>query len=186
MATAIQKVSAVFWVLPTAFNYLKGKKIDWVFLGFFALAGLVGAYFGVLIVVSIPQRILEVAIGVLILFLVLYTFFQKGLGLQEHAVSSRFRNFLAYPFAIILGFYETLFGSGNGILFSLVSFYTKGFDFVKALGYYFAIAFVWVVFASFLFISIGSRYARFKGNSFIKFMFLIVGGALGIKLILGV
>lgn len=206
MATAMQKVSAVFWVLPTGFNYLKGKKIDWIFLTLFAGIGLIGAYVGVLVIVSIPQRILEVAIGILILLLVFYTFFRKELGLHEKEITSRFRKLLAYPFALILGFYESVFGSGNGILFSLVSFYTRGTDFVKALGYYFIIAFAWVTFASILLFTkgyfdlglfipatigsvaggyIGSKYAQAKGNKFIKLMFLVVGGTLGIKLILG-
>ena len=103
---------------------------------------------------------------------------------------------MAYPFALVLGFYETLFGSGNGMLFALVSFYTRGFDFVRALGYYFTIAFAWVLFASiFLFTKgyfdlslfvpaiigsviggyVGSKYARLKGNRFIKLVFVFVG-----------
>ncbi len=91
-------------------------------------------------------------------------------------------------------------------MFAITTFHTKGFDFMDALGYYFSVAFPWVVFAAFLLIQkgffdinvaipivigsliggyIGSKYAKYKGNKFIKMMFVIIGGILGIKLLLG-
>lgn len=106
----------------------------------------------------------------------------------------------------MLGFYENAFGAGNALAFSLVTFYTKGFDFIDALGHYYAIAFTWCLFGTILFIKagfydlqimpiavigsvmggyIGSRYAKYKGNKFIKIAFVIIGGILGLKLLLG-
>ena len=70
----------------------------------------------------------------------------------------------------------------------------------------FAAAFPWVVFAAALLISkgyydvsvmipavigstiggyIGSKFARYKGNHFIKIMYVIFGGILGLKLVFG-
>lgn len=113
---------------------------------------------------------------------------------------------MAYPFALLLGFYENLFGAGNAIAFSLVTFYTKGFDFIDALGHYYAACFPWLVLGVGLLIakgyfnfgymaagvigsligaSIGSSYSRYKGNKFIKTIFVIIGGILGLKLLLG-
>lgn len=207
LAMLMQKISSAFWVLPAAYNYLKGKTIDWTFLILFSLIGLIGCYFGVIFVLSLDKRVFEVIIGVIILTLVFQTYFQKNLGIQEVKVKSKLRNFLAYPAALVLGFYESLFGSGNGILLAIVTFYTKGFDFIKALGYYYAVAFPWVVFAAILLIFkgyfnigliipavigslaggyLGSKYARYKGNYFIKIVFVIFGGVLGIKLLLGI
>lgn len=206
LAVTIQKISSAFWFLPASYNYLKDRKVDWRFLLGFASIGLVGAYLGVLFVITINQRILELSIGCLILFLVVYTYFKKDLGLKEKPVYSPLRQLLAYPFALLLGFYESIFGAGNGILLALVTFYTKGFDFIDALGYYFSIGFFWVVFAAALFIQkgyfdlaltipavigsvlggyVGSRYAKYKGNQFIKLVFMVIGGVLGIKLVLG-
>ena len=91
-------------------------------------------------------------------------------------------------------------------MLAVVTFYTKGFDFIDALGYYFSVAFFWVVFAAVLLINkgyfdlnfmvpavigstvggyVGSKYAKYKGNKFIKLVFMIIGGILGFKLILG-
>lgn len=206
MATAAQKVSSTFWVLPASYNYLKDRRINWTFLIIFSLVGLVGAYFGTMFILNIDQRILQIVIGVLILILVAYTFLSRNMGLAAEKVYSKFRRSTAYVFALILGFYEGIFGAGNGIMFSIVTLKTRGFDFVDALGYYYSVAFPWCIFAAGLLISkgyfdlgimvpivcgsliggyIGSKYAKYKGNKFIKVVFMIVGTILGVKLILG-
>ncbi len=131
--------------------------------------------------------------------------YQKNLGLKEH-VHSKKRRALAYYFSFPMGFYEGFFGSGNGIFFTLVTTYTRGFDFIDALGHYYAVAFPWVVVGALVLILkgyfdlslmipavlgslvggyLGSRYARLKGNKFIKTAFTIVGIILGLKLLLG-
>src|SRR3989344_156075 len=192
VATVSQKISSAFWVLPASFNYLKDRKVDWFFLAVFGLIGLVGVYLGVQVVLSFNPRTLEIIVGALILLLVAHTFFRKDIGLSERKVYSKGKQILTYTFALVMGFYESLFGAGNGIMFATVTFYTKGFDFMDALGYYFSVAFPWVIFASFLFIQkgffdinvaipivlgsliggyIGSKYAKYKGNKFIKTMF---------------
>lgn len=206
MATSMQKVSAAFWVLISAYNYLKGKRIEWSFLITFSLIGLLGAYFGLFIILNINQDLLKRIVGGFILFLVLYIYFKKNIGIEEQEVHSKFKRFIGYFFALPMGFYESLLGSGNGIAFAAVSFYSKGFDFIKALGYYFAIAFLWVsfaavfliqkgyfswtlvvpaVFGSFVGAYVGSKFAKFKGNKFVKLLFVFVGILLGLKLIIG-
>lgn len=206
MATAMQQLNSTFWVLPSAYNYLKGRKIQWLFLIIYAAIGMVGAYFGVLTVTSFNQQILQRIIGVIILLLILFINIQKQFGLQEHQVRSKLRGQLVYLFALPMGFYEGLFGSGNGLFFSIISAYTKGFDLIDALGHYFAFAFPWVLFAALTLILkgyfdlnlmipavlgsltggyMGSKFARLKGNKFIKVVFTISGIVLGLKLLLG-
>jgi uncharacterized membrane protein YfcA len=207
LATAVQKVSSAFWVLPAAYNYLHGKRIDWKFLGLFSLLGLFGAYLGVLFVLSVPARTLEILVGIIILLLVAYTYLQKTVGTTVEKTYSGFRKLLAYPAALVMGFYESMFGAGNGIFFVIVGHFTRGLDFISSLGYYFAAAFLWCVFAAALLIRegyvdipvmiaavlgstigawVGSKFGRLKGNAFIRSMFLIVGLILGIKLLFGV
>lgn len=206
LALATNSVNAVFWVLPAARNYLKGRKIEWTFLILFSLIGLIGTYFSVTAAINLNQRVFGFIIGLIIIFLVIYTYVKKDLGVTERKTYSKQRQMLAYPFALLLGFYENFFGAGNAIAFSMVSFYTKGFDFIDALGHYYAACFAWLVFGATLFISkgyydlklmpvaiigsvigayIGSKYSRYKGNKFIKITFVIIGGILGLKLLLG-
>jgi len=206
VATTVQKVSATFWVVASAYNYLKGRKVNWFFLITFALIGLIGAYLGVLTVVSVNQRILKSVVGAFILGLALYIYLKKEAGLREQFIVSKPKEALSYVVALPMGFYEGLLGSGNGMAFAAVSFYTKGFDFIDALGYYFSIAFFWVGLAAVILIRkgyftfhlvlpavlgsllggfSGSKFARLKGNRFIKLIFVIIGGFLGLKLVLG-
>ncbi|MDD3182560.1 MAG: sulfite exporter TauE/SafE family protein [Alphaproteobacteria bacterium] len=206
VAAAAQKVSATFWVLPASHNYLRDRDVDWRFLLGFAALGLVGVYVGYLIVISLDAHVVKRAVGSVILVLVAYTYFKRDLGLVKDHVCSPLRRAAAYVFAPVLGLYESFFGAGNGIVFSILAMHTRGFDFADALGYYYSIAFLWCLATLVLFISngyydmmvmiptivgslaggfLGSRYAKYKGNKFIKMMFVTIGGALGLKLVLG-
>jgi uncharacterized membrane protein YfcA len=170
------------------------------------LVGLVGVYLGVLIVLHVNQRILEATAGSFIIAFVSYVACRKDAGNRSTAAPSRNREPLAYALALPMGVYEGLLGSGNGIAFSAISFYAKGFDFIDALGCYFCISFFWSIFGSLVLIHrgyfslalvipavlgsvpgayFGSKYARYKGNKFIRSVFVLVGGFLGLKLILG-
>lgn len=205
---AINQISGAFWVLPAARNYLKGRKVHWLFLALFCTIGIAGVITGVTVAININQRLLRTVIGFIIVFLVFYAYFNKTLGLKDdNKTHSPFRKLLAYPIAFLLGFYEAVFGSGNGILFTIATFYTRGFDFMEALGHYYIVVFFWVIAAATLYGMhgyiniyyvipsvlgavaggyIGSKYARHKGNKFIKILFLIIGSLLGMKLIIGV
>ena len=206
LVSAVSAVNSTVWVLPAGINYLKKRVVNWNFLIIFSIIGLIGCYLGVLLMININQRILEVSVGVIILFLVSYTYFKKDIGLTEHKVYSLTRKIIVYPLALLLGFYETIFGSGNGILFTMITLHTRGFDFIDGLGHYYYIAFSWALFAAILLIQkgyydinimivaavgsvlggfMGSRYAKNKGNKFIKTLFVIVGGILGVKLLFG-
>lgn len=207
LAVATHKVCAAFWTPISAYNYLKGKKIDWWFLFLFAGLGLIGAYFGVKFVISFDQVLLKKIIGGIIVFFAVFTFFKKDLGLKEMVVKSKIKRLSSYPAALIMGFYESIIGSGNGIAFAILTFYSRGFDFVSALGYYFGVAFFWVTFAAIIYVwdgyfdlgimlaailgsvigsYIGSKYAAYKGDRFIKNIFVIVGVLLGLKLVLNI
>ncbi len=204
MAMSMHLLSCVFWVLPSARNYLKGRHVDWLFLVLFAGLGLIGVYFGVKLITSVNEQILRTFAGIMILLVVSLIYFKKDLGLQEDKSRSKLKEKLIYLFSVPMGFYESAFGSGNGAAFSFISLHMKGLDFMKALGYYYAISFPWTVFAAADLIFkgyfnwgytvpavagsliggyMGSKYGRYKGNSFIKVVFMVVGGLLGLKLL---
>jgi len=203
LAISTHKIYAAFTAPIAAYNYLKDLKIDWKFILVFSGIGLIGAYFGVQLVLEINANTLKTIIGIIIIIFVIYSYFQKDLGLKKHEVKSFTQKHLPYPLALIMGFYEGILGSGNGIAFIVLTTYSRGYDMVKALGHYNVVAFFWVTFAGILYIQkgffdpgimlaailgaslggyIGSRYAKHKGNRFIKIVFMVVGLILGIKL----
>ncbi|MFO7729322.1 MAG: sulfite exporter TauE/SafE family protein [Spirochaetia bacterium] len=206
-ALSTHKICAMFWTPVSAWNYLRKGRIEWGFLLIFAAFGLAGAYFGVQFVVHIDQQVLEPIIGGFILLLVVYTYLHKDLGLHYRPAKGTMVRWFSYLAAVVMGFYESILGSGNGIVFTALSCRIRGFDFISALGHYFAVAFFWVAFSSFLYIEkgffdltvaisavlgsllggyFGSRYARYRGNRFVKSIFIVVGLVLGIKMLTGV
>lgn len=207
LASAVQKASTALWVVTAAYNYLKGRKIDWLFLASTSLVGLIGVYAGVRIILAVPQEIIERVVGACILGMVGYVYFKKELGIAMKTRHSPLRQFLMYPLALGMGVYESVFGAGNGILFALSSLYTRGYDFMTALGYYFAVSSLWLALAAVMLIMkgyydipvmitavagsvigaySGSKYARVRGNQFVKIMYVVVGGLLGLKLLTGI
>jgi len=206
LAMSVQQLCCMSWVLPVSSVYLRGRKIDWGFLLSFSVIGLIGAFFGVRTLMMVDQHILSRIIGIIILALVAFTFIHRDFGLQKHNTSTAFSRGGSYFFALILGFYEAIFGAGNGIFFSILAVKLRGFDFKNALGYYYAVCFPWIVLATILLIAqgyfslaitipavagsvlggyLGSKFAVYKGNRFIKMVFVVIGGVLGIKLVLG-
>ena len=59
LANSIQKVNAACFSLFSGRNYLKGRKIDWKFIIYFSLIGLVGALIGVYLIISLNQTFLK-------------------------------------------------------------------------------------------------------------------------------
>jgi len=196
----------IFWALPAAYNYLKGRVVDWTFVAVFSAIGLIGCFLGINLLLVVQPRVYQISIGVIILFFVAYLYLNKDLGLNEKREYSKTRGIFAYPFALLMGFYEVILGAGNAIALSILTFYTRGFDLIDALGHYYLIVLPWSIFSAGFLISkgyfdlqlvtlailgsvvgsyAGSRYARYKGNTFIKTLFVIIGGILGLKLLFG-
>src|SRR3989338_7638961 len=70
LVLAIIAVNSAFWVLPASRNYLKGRGVDWKFIIFFSIIGLIGVVFSIKFILGLSQRTYEVITGPLILFLV--------------------------------------------------------------------------------------------------------------------
>lgn len=205
LTIATSKLYCAFSSPFGAYNYLKGQKINWRFLVVFAVIGLVGAYFGVQFVLTINENILKSIMGTAIIIFIAYTYFNKNFGLKKIRTISPIKEIISYPIAFLMGFYESMIGSGNGIIFAIVTSFSRGFDFISAFGYYLAIVFFWSSFAAILYVRqgyfdfwimlsaivggmigtyTGSRYAKYKGNRFIKIAFMTFGLILGLKLML--
>jgi hypothetical protein len=206
VAIAALKVCGIFWTPVSARRYLAGKRTEWGFLALFAGVGLIGAFISVQLVTRIDPAVLEPAIGVLILALVLYTLRHKDLGVVSGPPAAGRSRPLTYPLAGIMGFYEGILGSGNGIVFAVFTCRRRGYDLHTALGHYFAVAFVWVLFASLLYVHkgffdpaviaaailgsviggyAGAGLARTRGNRFSRIIFISFGFLLALKLIIG-
>ena len=119
---------------------------------------------------------------------------------------SRLSRPVAGVFALPLGFYEGMLGSGNGLAATLLFCWGRGYDLIGALGHYYILAFGWCAFAAAMYGSrghfdldlalpaiagscaggfLGSRAASRGGSGFVRGLFVTVGAVLGLKLLLG-
>ncbi len=206
VATAIHNGSSCFWVIPASRNYLHGKKPNWKFLFIYTAIGFIGAVLGALFVSQIHTNAFKPYVGILILLLVLWMGLRKDIGVVEKTHISKTKKILMYISAPFLGFYESFFGSGNGIIFSSLAIKLRGDDIIESLGSYYFAAFFWLVISVVIFIwkgqfdlilmiaatiggliggYSGSKLGRYKGNRFVKYAFIIIGTVLGFKLLLG-
>ncbi|MFA5072958.1 MAG: sulfite exporter TauE/SafE family protein [Nitrospirota bacterium] len=201
---ATSQLNGAFWTPIAARNYLRGIPVDWALVGGMISFGLVGAYGGTVIVRYADAHLLQRIIGLIILMLVVIVWHNKSLGSSatEPRLSRLSTSSLAFP----LGAYETFFGSGNGLFTSSLLSKTRGLPLLTSLGHYYILSFAWNCFAVYIYISsgygdsnlmipstigsvlgayIGSHIGRKKGHGFVRVFFLVLGGILGLKLVLG-
>ena len=97
------------------------------------VAGFIGSLLGANAVSNFPAEPLRKALPFVLLFLLLYTWFQPSLG-DAHAPKAvgRFQQFKGIVLGLTIGFYDGFFGPGTGsfLLFGFVRFF--GFDFLHA------------------------------------------------------
>jgi uncharacterized membrane protein YfcA len=154
--------------------------------------------------VRLDPALLKHFVGAMILLLVGVMLLRPRLGAvpQPPHLSRAAMGLVAAP----VGFYEGLLGSGNSLVASLLLCWGRGFDILGALGHYYILAFAWSGLAAASYIAhgyydvalmvpatigasaggfLGSRVARLRGTGFVRGLFVVVGSALGLKLLLG-
>ena len=127
------KVAAVGGTFNAARKFLRHVSLPWAVVGPAIVAGFVGSLIGANAVSNFPAEPLRKALPFVLLFLLIYTWFQPSLG-EAHAprVAGRAQQFKGILLGLIIGFYDGFFGPGTGsfLLFGFVRFF--GFDFLHA------------------------------------------------------
>ncbi|HEV8357175.1 MAG TPA: sulfite exporter TauE/SafE family protein [Gemmatimonadales bacterium] len=203
-AVATDKLGGALWTLLGARNYLRGRAVDRRLLAGMIPLGLLGAAFGAMFTLRMDPVALKRFAGAMILVLVLGLLARPKLGRDPGP--PRAPRWAVGAAALPLGFYEGMLGSGNGIVATLLFCSGRGFDVLSALGHYCVLAFAWCALAAGVYIGhgfhdlalmapatagscaggfLGSRIASARGAGFVRGLFALAGGALGLKLVLG-
>lgn len=203
-AVATDKLAGALWTLLGARNYLDRRPVDWRLLAGMICLGLVGAWFGALVTVRLDPELLKRAAGGVILAFIGVMLLRPRLGAAPGAI--RLSRPVVGVFALPLGFYEGMLGSGNSLAATLLFCWGRGYDLIGALGHYYILAFFWCALAAASYIGhgyadpalmipaiigsctggyLGSRIASLRGAGFVRGLFVLVGLALGLKLLLG-
>ncbi|QWD74280.1 TSUP family transporter [Polynucleobacter sp. TSB-Sco08W16] len=127
------KIAAVGGTFNAARKFLQHVSLPWPLVLPAVVAGFIGSLMGAHAVSNFPAEPLRKALPFVLLFLLLYTWFQPKLG-ESHAPQGlgRIHQAKAVLMGLIIGFYDGFFGPGTGsfLLFGFVRFF--GFDFLHA------------------------------------------------------
>lgn len=135
MVNGTNKFSASSASFTSSIKFIKSKKADFKILKFALPFTVIGSIIGAGTALSIPESFLKTIISVLIIFIGIYTYFSKKLGLDENFTGYTTKNIIfTCILALSIGFYDGFFGPGTGtfLIFGLIAIF--GFDFTKASG----------------------------------------------------
>jgi uncharacterized membrane protein YfcA len=186
-----------------AYQYSKKVKVPWKTVIFAGIGAGTMSYLGAQISSLISSQVLKPIVLILMAAILVYTFFNKGLGQEnQYRVKEQQIPWYGLGIGMVIGFYNGFVGPGTGslLVFGFVSIIGYSFltgsavskfinvvadlaslSFFLSNGYVeFAIALPMMV-CNMLGSYLGSRAAILRGNGFVRVFFLLVVSALMLK-----
>ena len=208
IALATHKVASVALGVGATLRYLKADIIERRFALFMLLAGLPGVVLGASLILTVPDRVAQVALGMLTIGLGVYSWFKTELG-HHHRPSHRDRRgyLLGGLGLFFIGVINGSLTSGTGLFVTLWLVGWFGLDYKRAVAYtLILVGMFWngsgaltlglqstiqwdwlpaLLLGSILGGFAGAHLAIIKGNSFIKRAFEVITILVGAKLVSG-
>ncbi len=206
IALATHKVASVALGVGATLRHLREKSLERRFALFILATGLPGVVAGAGFILQVPDRLAQVALGLLTLGLGVYSWFNKQLGL-EHAPRNRHRRgyWLGGAVLFLVGILNGSLTSGTGLFCTLWLVRWFGLDYRRAVAYTLVlvglfwngagaitlgllgeIKWSWLpalLVGSLVGGYLGAHWSIVKGNRWIKRAFEIVTMLVGLKLI---
>jgi len=208
IAVATHKVATVALGIGATIRHLKENHLERQFALFIVGSGLPGVILGASFILQVPDRIAEIALGMLTLSLSIYSFFSPQLGQNYNPAHRNVRGYLLGGIALfIIGILNGSLTSGTGLFVTLWLVQWFGLDYKRAVAYTLILVglfwngagaitlgilgeihWLWIpalLLGSVIGGYLGAHLAIVKGNKLIKRSFEIVTLLIGIKLIIG-
>lgn len=208
VALATHKLASVALGIGATTRHFREGTIDWRFSLLILASGLPGVVLGAMVIVHVPERPAELALGILTMGLGLYSVLQKELGQSIQVSEKSLHHQLAGVFVLFLiGALNGSLTSGTGLFVTLWLVRWFGLDYKQAVAYTLIlvglfwngtgaltlglqgpIRWDWVpilLVASALGGYVGAHFAIMKGNKWIKRVYEVVTLLVGAKLIFG-
>jgi len=208
VALATHKVASVALGVGATIRHLKSSRLERRFALFILATGLPGVILGASIILQIPDRAAEVALGLLTMGLGVYSYLSPELG-QTLNIKNRHKNGMLVGGVVIfmLGVLNGSLTSGTGLFVTLWLVRWFGLDYKTAVAYTLILVGIfwngsgavtlgvlgeihWLWIPALLAGSLiggyfGAHIAIIKGNRLIKTTFEVVTLLIGLKLIIG-
>ena len=208
VAVATHKVATVALGIGATARHLKESHLERRFAFFIIASGLPGVILGASFILQVPDRMAEIALGVLTLSLSIYSFFSPELGQTHRPMHRNRQGYLLGGVALfIIGILNGSLTSGTGLFVTIWLVQWFGLDYKRAvtytlilvglfwngagaitLGLLGEIHWLWIpalLLGSVIGGYIGAHLAIVKGNKLIKRSFEVVTLLVGVKLIVG-
>ncbi|MFC1588662.1 sulfite exporter TauE/SafE family protein [Pseudomonadota bacterium] len=208
VAVATHKVATVALGIGATVRHLKESHLERKFALFIILTGLPGVILGASFILQVPDRMAEIALGILTLSLSIYSFFSPQLGQTYQPVHRNTRGYLLGGIALFnIGILNGSLTSGTGLFVTLWLVQWFGLDYKRAVAYTLVLVglfwngagaitlgilgeihWLWIpalLLGSVIGGYLGAHLAIVKGNTLIKRSFEVVTLLVGIKLIIG-
>ncbi len=208
LALATHKVASVALGVGATIRHLKSSKLERNFALYILATGIPGVLLGASIILQVPDRLAQIALGVLTLGLGVYSFLSAELG-QSLQIKNRHRKGLFIGGVVIfaMGVLNGSLTSGTGLFVTLWLVRWFGLDYKLAVAYTLvlvgifwngsgAITLGWLgdiywqwipalLAGSLIGGYFGAHVAIVKGNKVIKITYEVVTLLIGLKLIIG-
>ena len=208
VAVATHKIATVALGVGATIRHLKESHLERQFALFIVATGLPGVILGASFILQVPDRMAEIALGILTLSLSIYSFFSPQLGQSYQPAHRNCIGYLLGGLALfIIGVLNGSLTSGTGLFVTLWLVQWFGLDYKRAvtytlilvglfwngagaitLGILGEIHWLWIpalLLGSVIGGYLGAHLAIVKGNTLIKRSFEIVTLLVGVKLIIG-
>lgn len=208
IALATHKVASVALGVGATLRHMREEALERQFALFILAAGLPGVILGASLILHVPDRVAEIALGVLTMSLGIYSFLKRGLGLAHTPCHRDRSGFIIGGIVIFLiGVLNGSLTSGTGLFVTLWLVRWFGLDYKRAVAYTLIlvglfwngsgavtlgilgdIRWSWLpalllgsLFGGYL----GAHLAILKGNRWIKRVYETITLLVGLKLVIG-
>ncbi len=208
IALATHKVASVALGIGATLRHLREEPLERGFALFLLATGLPGVLLGAHIIIRVPDRPAEIALGVLTAGLGLYSVFKPGLGQVAARLHRDRRGYLTGGLVVFLvGVLNGSLTSGTGLFVTLWLVRWFGLDYRRAVAYtLILVGLFWngvgalalgilgeirwswlpaLLLGSLLGGYLGAHLAIVKGNRWIKRVYEVITLVVGVKLMLG-
>lgn len=208
VAVATHKVATVALGVGATIRHLKESHLERQFALFIVASGLPGVIIGASFILQVPDRMAEIALGILTLGLSIYSFLSPQLGHNHKPVHRNTKGYLLGGIALfIIGILNGSLTSGTGLFVTLWLVQWFGLDYKRAVAYTLILVglfwngagaitlgilgeihWLWIpalLLGSVIGGYLGAHLAITKGNTLIKRSFEVVTLLVGLKLIVG-
>lgn len=190
------KIAALAGTTISAYKYSKRVKYNYKLLIIVSICSGLASFAGARIVSYINVNTLKPIILVILILIMVYTFFKKDLGkIKSKSLSLKNQLIFGSLIGTIVGFYDGFFGPGTGSFLVLGFVVIMGFEFIEASAYSKVINCMTNLAALLVFVKqgnyiielaivmaicnvlgsiMGTRLALKRGNGFIRIIFMVI------------